>query len=50
MSKHSWHLLALDKATGKVVWDKVAHEGMPKTKRHPKSSQASPTPVTDGNT
>ena len=47
-SKHSWHLIALDKATGKVVWDKIAHEGIPKTKRHPKSSQASATPVTDG--
>ncbi len=47
-SKHSWHLIALDKATGKVVWDKIAAEGIPKTKRHPKSSQASATPVTDG--
>lgn len=47
-SKHAWHLIALDKATGKVVWDKVAHEGIPKTKRHPKSSQASATPVTNG--
>ena len=47
-SKHSWHLIALDKGTGKTVWDRVAHEGIPKTKRHPKSSQASPTPVTDG--
>ncbi|HYT68845.1 MAG TPA: PQQ-binding-like beta-propeller repeat protein [Vicinamibacterales bacterium] len=48
-SKHTWHLIALDKETGKVVWDKVAHEGLPKTKRHPKSSQASATPATDGN-
>jgi outer membrane protein assembly factor BamB len=47
-SKHTWHLIALDKSTGKVLWDRVAHEGIPKTKRHPKSSQASPTPVTDG--
>ena len=47
-SKHTWRLVALDKATGKVVWDKVAYEGIPKTKRHPKSSQASATPVTDG--
>jgi len=47
-SKHTWHLIALDKATGKVVWDTVATEGIPKTKRHPKSSQASATPVTDG--
>jgi outer membrane protein assembly factor BamB len=45
---HTWHLISLDKKTGKLVWDKVAYEGVPKTKRHPKSSQASPTPVTDG--
>jgi outer membrane protein assembly factor BamB len=48
LSKHSWRLLAIDKRTGKVLWDRVAYEGIPKTKRHPKSSQASPTPVTDG--
>ena len=47
-TKHSWRLLALDKKSGKVLWDKVAYEGIPKTKRHPKSSQASATPVTDG--
>ncbi|PYR94329.1 MAG: hypothetical protein DMF84_05815 [Acidobacteria bacterium] len=47
-SKHTWRLIALDKKTGKVLWDRIAHEGTPKTKRHPKSSQASPTPVTDG--
>jgi outer membrane protein assembly factor BamB len=47
-SKHSWRLIALDKKSGKVLWDKVAYEGIPKTKRHPKSSQASATPVTDG--
>lgn len=48
LSKHSWRLVALDKHTGKVLWERVAHEGVPRTKRHPKSSQASPTPVTDG--
>jgi outer membrane protein assembly factor BamB len=48
LSKHSWRLFALDKRSGKVVWERVAYEGIPKTKRHPKSSQASPTPVTDG--
>jgi hypothetical protein len=47
-SKHTWRLLALDKKSGKVLWDKIAYEGVPKTKRHPKSSQASATPVTDG--
>ena len=47
-SQHSWRLIAIDKRTGKVLWDRVAHEGTPKTKRHQKSSQASATPVTDG--
>jgi len=47
-SKHTWRLLAIDKKSGKVLWDRVAYEGVPKTKRHPKSSQASATPVTDG--
>jgi outer membrane protein assembly factor BamB len=47
-SKHTWRLIAIDKKSGKVLWDKVAYEGLPKTKRHPKSSQASATPVTDG--
>jgi outer membrane protein assembly factor BamB len=47
-SKHTWRLIAIDKKSGKVIWDKVAHEGVPKTKRHPKSSQASATPVTNG--
>ena len=48
VSVHEWRLIALDKRTGKVLWDRLAHKGVPKTKRHPKSSQASPTPVTDG--
>jgi outer membrane protein assembly factor BamB len=48
VSKHTWRLIALDKRTGTVLWNRVAHEGIPKTKRHPKSSQASATPVTDG--
>ena len=47
-TKHVWKLVALDKATGKVVWERIAHEGIPKTKRHAKSSQANATPVTDG--
>jgi len=47
-STHQWKVLALDKKTGKVLWEQMAHEGTPKTKRHPKSSQASPTPATNG--
>jgi outer membrane protein assembly factor BamB len=48
VSTHTWKLVALDARTGKVAWERVAHEGIPKTKRHPKSSQATATPVTDG--
>jgi len=48
VSKHSWRIYCLDKRSGKIIWKRVAHEGVPKTKRHPKSSQASSTPATDG--
>ena len=47
-SPHQWKVLAIDKKTGKILWQQTAHEGIPKTKRHPKSSQASPSPVTNG--
>jgi outer membrane protein assembly factor BamB len=47
-SPHQWKVLALDKKSGKILWEQTAHQGIPKTKRHPKSSQASPTPVTNG--
>jgi len=47
-SPHRWKVLALDKKTGKILWEQMAHQGTPKTKRHPKSSQASPTPATNG--
>src|SRR5207237_2637059 len=47
-SAHTWKVLALDKKTGKILWEQTAHQGVPKTKRHPKSSQASSTPATDG--
>jgi len=47
-SPHQWKVMALDKLTGKLLWQQTAHEGVPKTKRHPKSSQASASPVTNG--
>jgi len=48
LSPHEWKLYCLDKATGKILWERTAAMGAPRTKRHPKSSQASSTPVTDG--
>ncbi len=47
-SKHAWTIFALDKASGKILWQKVASEGEPKAKRHLKSTHANPTPATDG--
>ena len=49
-SKHAWKIYALDKRTGKILWERTAHEGMPRARRHVKATQANPTPVTDGRT
>jgi len=46
--KHIWKVYALDKKTGNILWERVAYEGIPKVKRHPKSTHADSTPVTDG--
>ena len=48
--RHAWRLIAIDKASGKIAWDKVAYEGTPRMKRHVKASHASATPATDGRT
>jgi outer membrane protein assembly factor BamB len=48
VSKHSWHVYCLDKRTGKILWDQVATEGVPKIKRHIKATHANSTPATDG--
>jgi outer membrane protein assembly factor BamB len=47
-TRHAWRLYCLDRTTGRVLWERTAHEGMPRVKRHAKASQASATPVTDG--
>jgi outer membrane protein assembly factor BamB len=47
-SRHSWQIYCLSKTDGKVLWDKVACAGVPKIRRHPKSSHANSTPATDG--
>jgi outer membrane protein assembly factor BamB len=46
--KHTWKVYALDTQTGKILWERIASEGIPKVKRHPKSTHADSTPVTDG--
>ena len=47
-SSHKWVVIAYDRATGKKVWERTAHEGVPREKRHIKSTYASATPATDG--
>ncbi len=45
---HQWKVYCLDFKSGKVIWDAVAHRGLPKYALHIKNSHASETPVTDG--
>jgi outer membrane protein assembly factor BamB len=47
-SVHRWKVLALDRRTGKVLWERTAYEGAPKEKRHVKATYANATPATDG--
>jgi outer membrane protein assembly factor BamB len=47
-SSHRWMIYAVDKRTGKVVWERAAHQGEPLEKRHIKSTYANSTPATDG--
>jgi outer membrane protein assembly factor BamB len=44
----TWRLLAIDKGSGKIAWDKVGHEGIPRVKRHTKATHCNSTPATDG--
>jgi outer membrane protein assembly factor BamB len=45
---HRWTVYCIDFKTGKILWEKVAHEGMAKEGHHIKNTLASETPVTDG--
>ena len=47
-SEHTWHVYCLDKNTGKILWERQAHSGVPKIKRHTKATHANSTPATDG--
>jgi outer membrane protein assembly factor BamB len=45
---HQWQVIALDRASGKTLWTRTVHQGVPRVKRHVKASHASATPATDG--
>jgi outer membrane protein assembly factor BamB len=47
-SRHRFVTYAIDKRIGKILWERVAFDGVPVEKRHIKSTYASSSPATDG--
>jgi outer membrane protein assembly factor BamB len=45
---HRWVVMAIDRRTGKTIWQQDAYTGQPKEKRHIKATYANATPATDG--
>ena len=45
---HAFRVLCFDATSGELLWSRCAYEGVPKVKRHPKSTHANPTPACDG--
>lgn len=45
---HYWMVYCLDIESGDLLWKREAHSGKPVVGRHPKSTYAAETPVTDG--
>lgn len=46
--RQSWRIYCLDRASGNILWQRVAHEGVPRIGRHAKGSHANSTAATDG--
>jgi outer membrane protein assembly factor BamB len=47
-SIHDWKVLCIDKNSGKSIWERTAFTGIPKIRRHPKSTHANASMATDG--
>jgi len=47
-SVHEWKVFCINKKSGKILWEKTAYKGVPKIKRHPKSTHANTSVATDG--
>lgn len=47
-SVHEWKVYCYDKTNGSLIWEKTACTGVPKIKRHPKSTHANTSVATDG--
>jgi outer membrane protein assembly factor BamB len=47
-SIHEWKIFCIDKNSGRTIWERTPYIGVPKVKRHPKSTHANTTVATDG--
>jgi outer membrane protein assembly factor BamB len=47
-SLHDWKILCIDKNSGKTIWERNSYTGIPKIKRHPKSTHANASVATNG--
>lgn len=47
-NEHRWMAYALDAGSGKVLWERELHKGVPSTGKHIKNTYCSETPATDG--
>jgi len=45
---HEWRIVCLNKKTGAIAWQRTPNAGVPKIKRHMKSTHANSTLATDG--
>jgi outer membrane protein assembly factor BamB len=47
-SVHEWKVFCFDKNTGEKIWERTSCKGVPKIKRHPKSTHANTTMAVNG--
>ena len=47
-SVHDWKVFCIDKYSGKTIWERTAYTGIPKIRRHPKSTHANASVASDG--
>ncbi len=45
---HEWRLLCVDCSNGKILWDRLEFEAVPRLERHTKATHCNSTPATDG--
>lgn len=47
-TEHKWVVYCIDRNSGDILWERVAHQGVPPGGRHIKNTFASETPAVDG--